>query len=108
MLFSLLYLELGAVVGLDHLDRERELLEHVVDEPDRCGLIQPVVDPKDPDPGAVIDRGELVVLLAGATQRSDEFHVDLHPVARLGLLVSLPTIDVALVALGVSCTCRAR
>jgi hypothetical protein len=36
-------LELGAVVGLDHLNGERELLEHVVDELDRCLLVEPVV-----------------------------------------------------------------
>jgi len=49
---------------LDHLDLEGELLEHVVEEPDRRGLVEPVVDPKDSDPRAVVDRGELVVLLA--------------------------------------------
>jgi hypothetical protein len=51
------------VVGLDHLDLERELLKHIVQEPDGSLLVQPVVDPQDPDPGAVIDRGELIVLL---------------------------------------------
>jgi hypothetical protein len=44
--------ELGAMVGLDHLDLERQLLQHVVQEPDGALLVQPVVDPKDPDPGA--------------------------------------------------------
>jgi len=92
--------ELGAVVGLDHLDLEWQLLEHVVQEPDRGALVEPVVDPKDPDPRAVIDRGELVVLLPRALQRSDELHVDLHPVAGQRLLVPLPPVDVAPVALG--------
>ena len=95
-------LELGAVVGLDDLDRERELLEDVVDELDRGLLVVAVVDPQDPDPGAVIDRGELVVLLAAggaAGQRLDELHVDLDPVAGQRLLVALPAVVVALVAL---------
>jgi hypothetical protein len=35
--------ELGAVVGLDHLDLERQLLEHVIQEPDGALLVQPVV-----------------------------------------------------------------
>jgi len=55
--------ELGPVVRLGHLDPEGQLLEHVVDEPDRRRLIEPVVDPKDPDPGAIVDRGELVCFL---------------------------------------------
>jgi hypothetical protein len=57
-------LELRTVVRLDHLDTERELLQHVVDELDRGALVQPVVDPQDADPGAIVDRRELVVLLA--------------------------------------------
>ncbi len=38
-------LELGAVVGLDDLDPERELLEDVVDELDRGLLVVAWVDP---------------------------------------------------------------
>ena len=57
-------LELGAVVGLDALDLERELLEHVVDEPDRGALVDPRVDAEHSDAGAVVDGGGLVVLLA--------------------------------------------
>jgi hypothetical protein len=37
--------ELGAVVGLDHLDLEGELLQHIVHEPDDSGLLQAVVEP---------------------------------------------------------------
>jgi hypothetical protein len=47
--------ELGAVVGLDHLDLERQLLEYVVQEPDGALLVQPVVDPKDPDPDGLAE-----------------------------------------------------
>lgn len=41
---------------------ERELLEDVVDESDRALLAEVVVDSEDPQAGAVVDRGELVVL----------------------------------------------
>ena len=61
-----LRLELGAVVGLDHLDAERQLLQDVVEELDRGLLVVARVDPQHPEPGAVVDRGELVVLLACA------------------------------------------
>ena len=66
----------GPVKELDHLDGERGLLHDVVDELDRGALVQPVLDAKDPDPDAVIDRGELVVLLARTLQRIHELHVD--------------------------------
>jgi len=46
-----------------------------------------------------IDRRELVMLLASALERGDEFHVDLDLVARLGLLVALPALAVAHVPL---------
>jgi hypothetical protein len=36
----------------------------VVEELDCGGLVEAGVDPQDPQPGAVIDRGELVVLAA--------------------------------------------
>lgn len=52
-------LELRTVVGLDPQDLERELLEDVVDELDRDLLVEPVVEPQDPQARAVVDRGEL-------------------------------------------------
>ena len=57
-------LELGAVVGLDHLDLEGQLLEDVVDELDRGFLGVAGIDPEYADAGAVVDRGVLVVLRA--------------------------------------------
>ena len=92
-------LELRAVVGLDELDTERQLLQDVVDERDRGLLVEPVVDPEHPQPGAVIDRGELVELLARAGQRGNELDVDLDLVTGLGLLVPGPPAGVALGAL---------
>jgi hypothetical protein len=94
MLFTI-----GLGVGLDDFDVERELLEDVVDELDRGLLVVPVVDPQHAQPGAVIDRGVLVVLLAGPRQRLDELDVDLHPMAGHWFLVSLPAPVVTLVAL---------
>ena len=61
--------ELGPVVGLDLLDFERQLGEDVVDEPD-CGLlVMGRVGAKDPQSGAVIDRGVLVVALPACRWR---------------------------------------
>jgi len=56
-------LKFGPVVCLDRLDPERELVQQEVSELDRGLLVEPVVDPQDPQPGAVVDGGELVVLL---------------------------------------------
>ena len=92
-------LELGAVVGLDHLDAEGQFLEHVVNELDGRLLVQVVEHAEHSEPSAVVDGGELVVLLAQAADRGHELHVDLDPVTRLGLLVALPAVLVALVAL---------
>jgi hypothetical protein len=50
-------------VGLDDLDGERELGQHVVHELDGALLRVAFVDPQHPDPGAVVDGGELVVAL---------------------------------------------
>ena len=56
-------LELGAVVGLDRNDPEREPLEEVVEELDGGLLVALGVNAQHPDAGAVVDGGELVVLL---------------------------------------------
>ncbi len=92
-------LELRAVVGLDHLHPEGQLLEHVVDELDGGLLVEVVVDTQHSEPGAVVDRSELVVLPARAPDRRHELHVDLDPMTGLGLLVALPALLVAFVAL---------
>lgn len=94
-------LKFGPVVRLDRLDPERELIQQEVRELDGGLLVEPVIDPQDPQAGAVIDGGELVVLLpAGGAQRGDELHVDLDRVARHRLLVAFPLAVVALAALG--------
>jgi hypothetical protein len=93
-------LELGPVVGLDLLDSKRQLLEDVVGELD-CGLlVQLPVDLQDSQPRAVVDSGELVVLLAHTADGINEFDVDLNGEARSLLLVMLPALLVALVTLG--------
>jgi hypothetical protein len=92
-------LKFRAVVGLDLLDDEGQLLEHVVDELDRGLLVEAVLDAKYPNPRAVIDGGELIVAFLAAAKRSDELHVDLNLVARERLLIALPSPVVTLVAL---------
>jgi hypothetical protein len=61
------------------MDFERQLGQHVVDELDRGRLVAALVDPQHTQSGAVVDRGELVVLLAGAGERCDELDVHLEP-----------------------------
>jgi hypothetical protein len=62
-------------------------------------LVAALVDTQDPQPGAVVDGSELVIALARAFERLDELHVNLDLVARQRLLVALPTLFVAFVAL---------
>ena len=92
--------EFGSVICLDDLDHEGESLEHVVDELDGRLLVEGPVDTQHAEPGAVVDGGELEVLLVGRSLDGlDELHVDLDLVARELLLVTLPTLLEALVAL---------
>ena len=56
--------ELWAVVGLDHLDPEREPLQHIVQELDGRRLVELGIDTQHAQAGAVVDGGELVVLAA--------------------------------------------
>ena len=82
------------------VDPERELLADVVEELDRGLLVAAVVDPQHSQPGAVVDRGELVVArLAGACEGFDELDVDLEAVTGSLLLVALPAALEGLVAL---------
>ncbi|MEV6296834.1 hypothetical protein AB0M41_41995 [Streptomyces sp. NPDC051896] len=83
------------------------MLQYVVEELDGGVLVQRRVDPQDAQVGAVVDRGELDVLVATAAaalghrgERLDELDVDLDAVAGQLLLVALPSPVVALVALG--------
>jgi hypothetical protein len=92
-------LKLGPVIGLDPLNAERQLLEDVVDELDGGLLVEAVVHPQNPNSSAVVDCGELVMLLSSSANRRDELDVDLDLVAGLGLLVSLPSVLVPLVPL---------
>jgi hypothetical protein len=78
---------------------------NLVDELDRGLLIQLRIDSQHPRPGAVVDRGELVLLVAPTASagytgdRFDELHVDLHVMAWPLFLVALPPFVVPLVAL---------
>lgn len=70
-------LELGAVVGLDDVDAEREALPHFVDELDSPALIAAVVHLQDSNARAIIDRGELIEALARARDALEELHIEL-------------------------------
>ncbi|MFC8248546.1 hypothetical protein [Streptomyces chartreusis] len=83
-----------------------------------CSVAASRIDPQDPQPGAVVDGGELVVLrplpplgqgrrdrrrgwaLFRESDRVDEFYVDLDSVAGLLLLVAGVALDAPLVPLG--------
>jgi hypothetical protein len=93
--------ELGAVVGLDFLDLDRQLGQDVIDEPDPGLLIVRREGLQHPQAGAVIDSGVLVValLLAGLAEGFDELHVDLEGVAWALLLVAVPSGLAAFVSL---------
>ena len=72
----------------------------MVEELDRGDLVVLRIDPQHPQPGAVVDRGVLVVLLrSGASDGFDELDVDLDLMARQRLLVAFPAAIVGLVAL---------
>jgi hypothetical protein len=86
-------------VGLDLLHPEGELLEEVVEELDGGVLVAAGIDPQHPQPGAVVDCGELVEAFAGPADRGDELDVDLDLVARLGFLVPFPSLLMALMPL---------
>ena len=89
-----LRLELGAIVGLNDVDAKREAPPHLVHEADRGALVARVEHFEYANPRAVVDRGELVEPAATARDPLEELHVELEPMARLGLFVPLPALAV--------------
>ena len=83
-------LEFSAIVRLDHMDAERQAAEDVVDELDGRALITGIVDLEHANPGAIVDRRELVEAPAGARNPLEKLDVDLQPMSRLGFLVARP------------------
>nr|WP_219420446.1 hypothetical protein [Pseudonocardia nigra] len=67
-------LELGTVVCLDDLDPERQPPEDVVEEGDRGLLVGLGVDLEHAEPGAVVDRGELVVATSATCGEAGGLH----------------------------------
>ena len=59
-------LKFGAVVGLDLLSLEGQPGQRVVEELDRRLLVGARIGPQDAQPGAVVDRGVLVVAFAAS------------------------------------------
>ena len=71
----------------------------MVDELNGGLLVESVVDLEYPKPSAVVSGGVLVMPLASARDRSDEFDIDLDRMTGLRLLVSLQPLLMSLVAL---------
>ena len=61
-------LELRPVVGLDDLDPEGKPVQDIVDELDGRLLVEPVVDPEDPETSAAVDSRELIVPPPGSLE----------------------------------------
>ena len=100
-------MKLGTVVCLNDLHRKGQSLKDVVDELDRGFLVATWIDTQHPQSGAVVDRGELVVLGAPADggpgrglEWLNEFDVDLDLVSGQLLLVALPALVEAFLARG--------
>ena len=87
-------LELGAIVRLDHLDAEGQAAEDIIDELDGRPLIAGLEDFQDADPGAIVDRGELIEPSAGARNPLEKLDVHLEAMARLRFLVTRPPVCV--------------
>src|SRR6185503_6615408 len=83
-------LEFGAIVRLNYTDAERQAAPDFVDELDGRPLIAGVVDLEDPEPRAIVNRRELIEASPSPWDPLEKLHVQLQPVARLGLLVALP------------------
>jgi hypothetical protein len=78
---------------LDALDGEGQFGHHIIDEGYGGLLVAARVGAQHPQPGAVINRGELVELLALPpllAQRFDELDIDLQLMARPLLLLPFP------------------
>jgi hypothetical protein len=82
-------LELSTTVGLDPIDATGQVFTDVVDELNGRASVAPFKDLEDEKSNAVAD-GEVLAatLLGDAEQWCHERHVDLNPIARLG--ISLP------------------
>ena len=83
-------LEFGAIVGLNHADAERQATPDFVEELDGRPLIAGVIDLENPDPRAIVNRRELIEAGPAPRDSLEKLHVELQPVAGLGLLVAFP------------------
>lgn len=84
-------LEFMAVIGPDHFDPERKLIDNIIDKVDRVLLGMAGIDFQRPDSGGVIDRGVLKAFdpVSVFIFKEQEFDVDLHMVARYLFLIAL-------------------
>jgi len=78
---------------------ERQSAQHLVDENDGRTLIARIMDLQDSNPGAIIDRRELIEPTSRPRDSLQELYVDLQAVTGLGLLIPLPAFAVRLMLL---------
>jgi hypothetical protein len=90
----------GGETGLDYFDLEGQSFELVVHELDGRPLVVLGVCTKHPHLRAVVDRGVLVVTLPETRYGLNKLDGDRNALRGQGHLVALPTLGVALVALG--------
>jgi hypothetical protein len=93
-------LEFSAVVGLNHVDAERQAPEDVIDECDGGALMAGVVDLEHANAGSIVDRRELVEPPARARDAFEKRDVDLEAMPGLRLLVARPAVRVPAVTFG--------
>lgn len=53
-------LKLGTVISLDHVNAEGQAANHFVNEQDSAALVARIADLQDSNPGAIVDRRELI------------------------------------------------
>jgi hypothetical protein len=87
-------LKFGAIVGLHDVDAEGQAPEDVVDEGDGRPLIARVKHFQHANPGAIVDRRELVEPPTSPGNALEKLDVDLQPMPRLRLLVARPAVRV--------------
>ena len=70
-------LKLGTVIRLHDVDSERQAVQDVVDESNGGGLIARIIELEDPDPCAIVNRGELEEAFPRARNPLQKLHVQL-------------------------------
>ena len=77
-----LWSERRAIISLDFLDGEREMLPYLPEEVDRGFGVVVVVDAQHPKSGRFVNGGELVEPPASPSDSRNELHIQLNRAAR--------------------------